>query len=66
MVIVTTAAWERMRDHFNEDEKQLLRDATMGPCICPPGAILDEDMLVQSLRAKLHRWNKVQKGDARR
>jgi hypothetical protein len=56
-IIVTSATWDRIRDHFTEDEKELLRTATVSQVICPQGALIDEDLLVAPLQAKLKRWN---------
>jgi hypothetical protein len=65
-IIVTSATWDRIRDHFSEDEKELLRGATVAQVICPQGAMIDEDLLVGPLRAKLKRWNIRGAGEPKR
>lgn len=53
MLLITAVAWDQIREQFNEDEKQQLRDASAGESICPRGAFIDEDRLGREMRAKL-------------
>jgi hypothetical protein len=52
-MLITAVAWEQVREHFSDDEKQQLREATDGESICPRGAFVDEERLSEQLRRKL-------------
>jgi hypothetical protein len=54
-MLVTEDAWEQVREHFTEDEKEQLREATQATSICPRGAFVDEERLSEGLRKKLKR-----------
>ena len=65
-IVVTEAAWLRIRDHFTDEEKEQLREAWVGPTVSPKGEIVEGDRLGEAFRAKLKRLNRVERGDVRR
>ena len=53
-MIITDAIWNRIREHFSEDEKATLRSAVTGEVICPRGFVIDADKLDAGLANKIH------------
>ena len=45
--------WNSIRDKFTEEEKQELRNATIGKSICPMANIIDDSILSEELLKKL-------------
>lgn len=40
-MVVKEEDWERIREHFSEEEKAALRKAIIGETICPKGWMID-------------------------
>ena len=52
-MLITMAAWERIRERFSECEKDALNAAVTGELISPRGLSVNLDKLPAPLRAKL-------------
>lgn len=53
MMLITDAAWDKIRHQFTEDEKKALRTHIAGETICPRGICVDETALPAPLAEKL-------------
>ena len=42
-MLLRMSDWERIREHFTEEEKDLLNKAITGEVICPRGCTIDEE-----------------------
>ena len=41
-MLVRDSEWNKVREHFTEDEKDFLRKCVTGETICPRGFVIDE------------------------
>lgn len=53
-MILLMTTWDRIREHFSEQEKATLNAAIVGDIICPRGVTLDEEKLGPELTAKIN------------
>lgn len=52
-MILRKEVWEKIREHFSDDEKATLRSAVSGETVCPAGVVLDAEKLDAGLANKL-------------
>ena len=52
-MLIQMGTWNRIRDQFSQEEKDLLNLAVTGETICPRGLIVDEQSLPADLARKL-------------
>ena len=41
-MLIRDSEWQKVREHFTEDEKNFLRKCVTGELICPRGFTIDE------------------------
>lgn len=52
-MLIRDAIWEKIREAFTEEEKQILNEHITGRIICPAGNMVDSEKLPALLRMKI-------------